>query len=243
MNPEDAPKEIPESIFADDDGTADARLAQTLIRHSSGRATLAEVVDALAYARVLVPVVASGDLRKVGKHGLEQDEVASTGVVALEMPDGRRALPIFTDVDAMRAWKVEARPVPAEGPRAALAAVAEQWSVLVLNPGMESTVIPRPAVWALAQGEIWRPAVAAGAVDPEVADAIAEAIAPHAALAGVAVAPGDSAEVAVTITVRPGLTPAELEALVADVQADLARANTVAQRVDSLQIRIEPSAR
>ena len=159
-------KEIPESIFSDDDGSADARLAQTLIRHSSGRAPLAEVVDALAFARVLVPVVASGELRHVGKHGLDQDAVASTGVVAVRMADGRSALPIFTDVDAMRAWNAAARPVPAEGPRAALAAVAEEWSALVLNPGMEAVVIPRPAVWALAQGHEWKPAVVDGAPRP-----------------------------------------------------------------------------
>src|SRR5664279_23152 len=96
-------KEIPSSVFADDDGSADARLAQSLIRFSRGKAPLAEVVDSLAYARVLVPVVAAGDERIVGKHGVEQDHVASTGVVALQAPDGRMALPIFTDVDAMRA--------------------------------------------------------------------------------------------------------------------------------------------
>ena len=77
-------KDIPASVFADDDGSADARLAQSLIRFSRGKAPLAEVVDSLAYARVLVPVVAEGEDRIVGKHGVEQDHVASTGVVALQ---------------------------------------------------------------------------------------------------------------------------------------------------------------
>src|SRR5680860_1522237 len=102
-------KEIPESVFADDDGTADARLAQALIRFSHGKAPLAEVVDALQYARVLVPVLADGEQRIMGKHGVEQDHVGSTGVVALQIPDGRSALPIFTDVDAMRTWNADAR--------------------------------------------------------------------------------------------------------------------------------------
>src|SRR6218665_2373751 len=113
---EDEPlKEIPESIFADDTGTADARLAQALIRYSRGKGPLTEVVDALAYARVLIPVLAHGERRHVGQHGLEQDAVASTGVVAVQMPDGRAALPIFTDVEAMRLWNPDARPIPAEG--------------------------------------------------------------------------------------------------------------------------------
>src|SRR5690606_7664474 len=62
-------KEIPASIFADDDGSADAVLAQALIRHASGRAPLSDVVEALTYARVLVPVMASGEQRIIGKHG------------------------------------------------------------------------------------------------------------------------------------------------------------------------------
>ena len=239
MSDPDEFKEIPESIFSDDDGSADARLAQTLIRHSSGRAPLAEVVDALAFARVLVPIVASGELRHVGKHGLDQDAVASTGVVAVRMADGRSALPIFTDVDAMRAWNAAARPVPAEGPRAALAAVAENWSALVLNPGMEAVVIPRPAVWALAQGHEWKPAVVEGHLDPEVRDAVVSAIGIDGDVRRVDARPGKSAEVAVVLYLAAGLGAADLAAVTARVQGEISRAAIVAQRVDSLEILIE----
>ena len=231
-------KTIPESIFADDDGTADARLAQALIRHSHGKAPVAEVVDALAYARVLVPVLASGEQRHVGKHGLEQDEVASTGVVAVQMPDGRTALPIFTDVDAMRAWRPQARPIPAEGPRAALAAVAEDWGVMVLNPGMESVVIPRPAVWALGKGEVWRPAVVEGAVDATVREAVVDAVSLDETVLEVDAHPGSASEVAVLLRLAPGLTRAELEDVLARVQRELAASDVIAQRVDSLELKL-----
>jgi len=232
-------KEIPESLFSDDDGTADAHLAQALIRYSSGKVSLAEVVDALAFARVLVPVLASGELRHVGSHGLEQDAVASTGVVAVRLADGRAALPIFTDVDAMRAWKGEARPVPAEGPRAALAAVSESWSSLVLNPGMEAVVIPRPAVWALAQGQQWRPAVVQGEIDPEVRDAIIAAISIDGDVRGVDARAGAAAEVAVVLSLAPGLGAADLEAVIARVEGEIARAAVLAQRIDSLELKVE----
>ena len=238
MTGADDSKDIPESIFADDDGTADARLAQTLIRHTSGRAPLSDVVDALAFARVLVPVLASGELRHVGKHGLEQDAVASTGVVAVQMPDGRAALPVFTDVDAMRAWNPAARPVPAEGPRAALAAVAESWSSLVLNPGMEALVIPRPAVWALAQGEAWRPAVVEGELDQAVRDAILEAISIDGDVRRVDARAGSGAEVEVILYLEPGLGAADLAAVTGRVEGEISRAPVVAQRVDSLEIAI-----
>jgi hypothetical protein len=233
-----AGKEIPESIFADDDGSADALLAQALIRHGRGKAHLSEVVEALAYARVLVPVLASGDHRVVGKQGLEQDEVASAGVVAVELPDGRSALPIFTDVDAMRAWNPTARPIPAEGPRAALAAVAEGWSVLLINPARETVAIPRPAVWALGRGEVWRPAVVESEVDPEVRAAIRDSVSLDANLLEVDAVPGSQAEVAVVLGLTSGLGREELNAVVERVQAQLAASEVVAERVDSLQLRV-----
>lgn len=235
-------KEIPASIFADDDGSADAVLAQALIRHASGRAPLSDVVEALAYARVLVPVMASGEQRIIGKHGLEQDHVASTGVVAVELPDGRRALPVFTDVDAMKDWNPEARPIPAEGPRAALAAVAEDWSVLLLNPARETVVIPRPAVWALGRGEVWRPAVLGGEVDPEIRGAIRDAVTLDEVLLEADALPGTQAEVAVVLGLAPGLGRDELHAVVERVQEQLAALEIIADRVDSLQLRVVSAA-
>lgn len=231
-------KEIPESIFADDTGTADARLAQALIRFSRGKGPLTEVVDALAYARVLIPVFAHGEERHVGKHGLEQDAVASTGVVAVQMPDGRAALPIFTDVDAMKMWNPQARPIPAEGPRAALAAVAEEWSALVLNPGMETVLIPRPAVWALGRGEHWRPAVVEGQVDEEIRAAVASAVSLDDSLRDVDVTLGRGAEVAIVLRLVPGLTQPEVEAVVQRVQRELSYSEIIAQRLDSLELRL-----
>ncbi|WP_084100524.1 SseB family protein [Demequina sp. NBRC 110051] len=231
-------KEIPESIFSDDDGSADAHLAQALIRHSRGKAPLADVVDALAYARVLIPVLAQGEQRHVGKHGLEQDAVASTGVVAVQMPDGRAALPVFTDVDAVQAWNTEARPIPAEGPRAALAAIAEGWSSLVVNPGMETVLIPRPAVWALGQGQPWRPAIVDGAVSEDIRDAVMSAVSLDDALRAVDAVPGRGAEVAVVLSLVPGLTQPEVNGVVERVQRELAHSDVVAQRIDSLELRL-----
>lgn len=231
-------KDIPESIFADDDGSADARLAQALIKYSRGKAPLTDVVDAVRYARVLVPVLASGEMRHMGKHGLEQDAVASTGVVAVQMPDGRAALPVFTDVDAMKAWNADARPIPAEGPRAALAAMAEEWSTLVVNPGMETVLIPRPAVWALGQGEEWKPAVVDGVVEEDVLEAVRAAVRTGDQLRGVDAVPGHSAEIAIVLSLTPGLSQPELDDLVQDVQRQLAQSDVIATRVDSLELRL-----
>jgi hypothetical protein len=238
MSDGDAFKEIPESIFSDDDGSADAHLAQALIKFSRGKAPLADVVDALAYARVLIPVLSSGEERHIGKHGVEQDSVASTGVVAVQTPDGRAALPVFTDVDAMKAWNPDARPIPAEGPRAALAAVAEEWSTLIVNPGMETVLIPRPAVWALGQGLEWKPAVVDGVVVADVREAVADAVNLDAQLRQIEVVPGRGAEIAIVLGLVAGLTQPELDALVRRVQSQLAHSDVVANRLDSLELRL-----
>jgi len=238
MSDEDPLKEIPESMFSDDDGTADARLAQALIKYSRGKAPLTDVVDALAYARVLIPVMAQGERRVVGAHGVEQDEVATTGVVAVQMPDGRAALPIFTDVDAMKAWNADARPIPAEGPRAALAAIQEEWSALVLNPGMETVLIPRPAVWALGKGEPWHPAVVEGVVADDIRDAVVSAVKLDDSLREVDVAPGRGAEVAIVLWLVAGLSQPEVDTIVQRVQRELAHSDVVAQRLDSLELRL-----
>ena len=61
--------------------------------------------------------------------------------------------------------------MPSEVARAALSAVTERWELMVLDPGGPTTVlVPRPAVWALAQQQEWQPAVVTtggvDAVDP-----------------------------------------------------------------------------
>lgn len=234
-------KEIPESIFADDDGSADPRLAQALIKYSHRKAPLADVVDALAYARLMIPVLATGEERFVGVHGLEQDAVASTGVVAVQMPDGRAALPVFTDVETALRWNKDARPIPAEGPRAALAAIAEGWATLVINPGQESVVIPRPAVWALGQGLTWNPAVNGTEVAADVVEDVRGALTLDADLVAVDVMAGDTAEVVIVLRLAPGLTQPEVNTVVERVQRELAMSDTIAQRVDSLQLKLAPS--
>jgi hypothetical protein len=231
-------KEIPESIFADDDGSADAHLAQALIKVSRGKAPLADVVDALAYARVLIPVLATGEQRHLGKHGVEQDHVASTGVVAVQMPDGRAALPVFTDVDAMKAWNAQARPIPAEGPRAALAAMAEEWSTLVINPGMETVLIPRPAVWALGQGLEWKPAIIDGVVADDIRAAVIATVSTGDQLRRVDAVAGRDAEVAIVLSLAAGLSQPEVDHVLERVQSEVARSDTIATRVDSIELRL-----
>lgn len=239
----------PTSAFAGDDGAADPALAAALATCVAGGAdAVVDVVAALRGARVLVPVVAVED-EAVEPVGPAQGEPfaerrnASAGVVAVSAPDGRTALPVFSSVVAMAAWHPAARPMPAEGSRAAAAALAEGWDLLVVDPGCQTpVVVPRPAVHALATGGEWVPAVRAGVVRPDVAAAIARALTGVAHLRSATAAPGDRAEVAVVVGVAPGLGRAALDAVLADVGARLAADEGVTAAVDSIELRVVSGA-
>ena len=231
----------PSSPFAGDDGTADPVVAAALAALGTGTGSVADVVAALAGTRVLVPVLAELEVEDVVVHGGHEhtvDKEASAGIVALRAPDGRTALPVFTSVAAMTAWRADARPVPSDVARAALSAVTEGWEVLVVDPGGPTTVlVPRPAVWALAQQERWRPAVTADGVDPEVRAAIVAAVAPVPGVVSVDAVPGTRAEVAVVVDLVAGLDRSGLDAVLAQVNAAVAGVELVATRVDSLELR------
>jgi hypothetical protein len=215
----------PSSPFAGDDGAADPRLTRELDALGAGRGSLADVVAALAGARVLVPVLS--------------DAGASVGIVGLLAPDGRTALPLFSSVATMAAWRPDARPVPSLVARAALSAVGEGWEVIVLDPGGPVTVhVPRPAVWALAQQVRWDPAVVAGVVVEPVRSAVTAAVTRVPEVARADVVPGRRAEVAVVLALAPGLDRAGLDDVLARVNAALAADQTVAERVDSLELRL-----
>lgn len=233
----------PSSGFAGDDGSADPELAALLAGWSRGETPLADVVARLAATRVLVPILAELGASEVTDAGLHVDKEASAGVVALEAPDGRRALPVFTSIAAMAAWHPHARPVPVEAPRAALSAVSEDWALLVVDPaGPVTAVVPRPAVWAIAQGRSWQPAVSDGVVDAEVLSAVRAAVAGVAHVADVGAEPGRTAEVAVVLRLDPGLDRAGLDATIAQVNARLGASSVVGERVDSLELRIGRAA-
>ncbi|WP_265523359.1 SseB family protein [Oerskovia flava] len=229
----------PSSGFSGDDGSADPELARLLAEHVATGAGLGAAVARLAETRVLVPILAELGRSETGAHGHEVDKEASAGVVAIEAPDGRRALPVFTSVQAMAAWRADARPVPVDARRAALSAVSEDWSLLVVDPaGPATALVPRPAVWALAQGKDWLPAVLGGQVSDDVARAVSEAVAGVPHVAQVHAETGRRAEVAVVLRIDSGLDRTGLDGVLAQVNAALAGSEIVSERVDSLELRV-----
>ncbi len=235
------PRELPPtSAFAQDDGSADPVLRGVLEAHAAGTSSVADVVAALAGTRVLVPVLAHAEVsaeEAAAEHA--NDSTAAAGVVGVQTPDGRTALPVFTSVATMSAWRPDARPVPAEASRAALSAVSDGWPVLVVDPaGPVPVTVPRPAVVALAEGRSWQPAVLGGAVVDEVREAVRTAMGGLAAVVSCDVVPGERAEVTVDLALRPGLDRSALDAVLQQVGERLAADPVTAERVDSFELRL-----
>lgn len=226
--------------FAGDDGSRSPELAAALEAWGTvGDDPVARVhaeravVAALAGSRVFAPVVA--ELGEVGPGGA--DKSADMALALLTQPDGRRGLPLFTDLGALSTWRPDARPVPVPAEQAALSGAQEECDVLVLDPaGPVRFVVRRSAFWALARGESWIPA----ALDATLAAAVADAVRDLPVVRGTRCEPGRGAELRVVLGVTPGLDREGLDALLRTVGERLA-AGVVAERAESLEFQVLPA--
>jgi SseB protein N-terminal domain len=225
--------------FAGDDGRADPRLAAALADGDEEA-----LASALAKARVLVPVVAvladeGGDRpAPAGPTRLPADKNADMAVATLVGPGGRKALPVFSSLDTLAAWDDAARPVPAEGPRAALSAVGDGCDALVVDPaGPRPRLVRRPLVWALAQGRRWVPP----ARDRDVVAAVDAAADGVPGIHGARCQAGERGDLAVLLAVRPGLDADGLSAVVGVFRDRLAASELLAERVEGLEIHVLPA--
>ncbi|QHC66320.1 SseB family protein [Rathayibacter sp. VKM Ac-2759] len=232
------------STAGDDDGSAPENLTRALAGFAAGETGPEAVVDALREARLLIPLIARLGEEAEGVAGLRADKSQELSIVTVAGPDGRSVLPVFSSVDAMRRWDPAARPVPVDGRRAALAAVAESTELMVLDPVSDHEfAVRRPALWAIAEGSPWRPSPE----DPQVLEALRSAARAEPSVAAVEVRSGDprqrlvGPELVVVLEIRPGLDRAALDALVARLGERWAADRVVAACVDSLSLRLAAS--
>lgn len=230
-----------ENPGAGDDGTAPPRVIEAIRRFRMREVGAPDVVAALHEARLLVPLVAVRGDEGVGAHGQLVDKTQELSIVTVEGPDGRAVLPAFTSAAAMRAWDPSARPIPIEAPRVALAAASEGTPLVVVDPGSETEfAVRRPALRALATGESWTPSFD----DPDVLTAFQVAASDGDGVRAVAVGPGDpdarlaGPELLVMVTLRPGLDESGLGALVGELQRRWSADPVIAERVDSIGVRV-----
>ncbi|MFI6406567.1 SseB family protein [Streptomyces sp. NPDC050548] len=163
-----ANKNIPDSGYSDDDGSADPALSAALAAWAEDRTAVDPVLAALKGARLLVPVVAVLGEVEVDENGLRREKTSDMAVPTLKA-GGRTALPAFTSSDSLARWDPAARPVAVPLHQALQAAVHEKADTIVLDlAGPVSFELSGPALLALAEGRT--------SVDPLTDPAVAEAV-------------------------------------------------------------------
>ncbi|KWX07617.1 hypothetical protein TR74_18250, partial [Carbonactinospora thermoautotrophica] len=196
-------KTIPDPGFRGDTGGADPRLAAALAAYAKDRSAEREVLAALATARLLVPVVAILAEEEAAEPGeLRREKTTEMAIPTIVGRTGRKALPAFTSVDTLARWRADARPVPVESQRAALAAFAEGAEAVLVDPaGPVTYVVERPALYALAEGRVPVPP----AEDDEVAAAIRAGVAAEPRVRAAYMSPAEDADLLVGLVLDPGL--------------------------------------
>ena len=218
--------------FEGDDGSALPALTSALENEDP-----AALMAALHDARLLVPIVAE-PVETAVEDGLTVDKQTDMAAVTLVAPDGERALPVFSSLDALAAWDPAARPVPVTAARAGQAAVGERCDVVVVDVAGPVTRVLRPSmVWALAQERAWLPPHLDEFVASGVARAVAEEpdVVSHHVEEG---APTGQGVLGVVLELREGLAGEEVQAVATRVGERLATDGELRARIDGLAFRI-----
>lgn len=192
---------IPEPQFPEDDGAADPRLREALVKYAAGRAGEHAVLRALRDARLLVPVVAVLTEEEREPGGLRREKSSDMALPTLIGEDGRRGVLGFTSIETMRAWRADARPVAVQARQACAAALDEDAHALVVDvAGPVPFAVDGLRLHLLADG---RP-IPPPHEDPDVLAAIDAAFGSEPGVTGVRVTGGDDAELAVRFAIAPG---------------------------------------
>lgn len=243
--------------FPEDQGQPAPAIIEALAAWRAGTADESQVVAALAGIRVFVPIVAQVSHSEITAEGLVADKEADMALVSLHAPDGRKALPVFTSVAELSAWNRHARPVAVDIRKAALSAVQDGSDLLVVDPAAAPPfVVRRPALWAVARAKSWTPSYAELSVDDAVLRAAVGLGAVvsarteagpgcHARRADGSTLRGGAAgpELVIVMQLEPELTDEAVRAAVATFQQRLATEPVVAQKVDSLTLRLTAQPR
>ncbi|MFD5163108.1 SseB family protein [Streptomyces hawaiiensis] len=206
-----ANKNIPDSGFSDDDGSADPRLSAALAAWSADRGAVGPVLAALKGARLLVPVVAVLGEAEEDERGLRREKTSDMAVPTLKAGD-RTALPAFTSTDSLARWDPEARPVAVPLHQALRAAAHEKADTIVLDlAGPVPFELTGSALLALAEGRTTTDPL----TDPAVVGAVRAAVAAEPAVLRAHLGPG-RADGTVALVLDPSVEPAEAARAVAE---------------------------
>lgn len=244
-------REFEENPFATDDGTTPEQLKLALdtfhalpldSEERAGRHM--NVVDAIRVSRFLIPLLAEAGDVGVNAAGLVVDKTQELAIVTVAGPNGQKVLPVFTSVEAMQKWKPEARPVPVEARRAALAAAADGAQWMVVDPQSSTEIVlRRPTVEAIAKGTPWVP----NQIDPMLQQVFDESITDEPFVKAIRLTSGDpdargfDEELVVQVVLPPSLEQNEVERVIRSLSNKWAQQSIFSERVDSMRLQLVPA--
>nr|WTB30035.1 SseB family protein [Streptomyces sp. NBC_00830] len=206
-----AQKNIPDSGYSDDDGTADPALTSALAAWAGDRTAVGPVLEALKGARLLVPVVAVLGEVEEDETGLRREKTSDMAVPTLQAGD-RRALPAFTSTASLARWDPQARPVAVPLHQALQAAAHEKADTVVLDlAGPVPFELTGSALLALAEGRT----SADPLDDPAVTSAVRGAVAAEPAVIRAHLVPGRAGGT-LALVLAPDAAPADAARRVAE---------------------------
>ncbi|MET9363570.1 SseB family protein [Streptomyces sp. NPDC006632] len=227
-------KNIPDSGFSDDDGTAAPELTEALAAWAEDRSAEPRVLAALRTARLLVPVVAMLGESEIDENGLKREKTSDMAVPTLKA-GGRTALPAFTSIESLALWDPAARPVAVPLHQALAAAVHEKADTVVIDlAGPVAYELKGAALLALAEGRSSTDPLQ----DPAVLGAVRAAVAAVPSVLRAHLGPG-SADGTLALVVADGAVPADAGRAVAELIA--ADETLRARLVRGLDLALLPS--
>ncbi|MFJ1792310.1 SseB family protein [Kitasatospora griseola] len=229
-------KNIPDPGFAEDDGTADPVLAAALAAWQQDPSAEGELLSALTPSRLMVPIVAVLGEVEFDENGHKREKTSDMAVPVLEAADGRRALPAFTSMETMAAWRADARPAPVAAPQAAMVAFSERAEILLVDPaGPVTYLLTGARLRAVAENRPYLPPH----TDPEVHRALHDLVAPEPEIAAAHLVPSTEADATLALVLTdPAADPRPLATRLARA---LAADDTLRLRLDhGLQLAFLP---
>lgn len=252
-----------ETAFADDDGSTPKIFAEAMERRQKAAADLldvdkiretgsdsllsalawshADVLHSLGNIRVLVPLMTEAGDVGVTPDGKPVEKTQELAIVTVRTPDGRTAMPVFTSVEAMKAWDETARPTPVPGPQAAIAAMEDGSDLIVVDPRAETEFAVRATevrTVALRQGRTppWH--------DEGLIHMVRLSLLGIDGVVGVQMLPGDldarlkDPEVDLVVQVEAGRNKEELDEVSSQASAVLQKLDVLHGTVDSMRMRL-----
>jgi len=225
---------------AGDTGETPADVTERLTAWRAGTGTFTDLVAAFAVNRFLIPLVThAGDDFDVD-HPVMEDKVQELSVITVAGPNGEKVIPAFTSVAAMSVWNSDARPIPIEAQRVALAAASEQTDRIVVNPATDSIVLRRQVVWLIAQGNPYVAPWESAEFVEETRNLLAgiDDLLEVNVGSGDPNATGDGPDVTLLLALPDGLNADQVHTFIAAVQARVSSNDLFVNRVDALTLTL-----